>query len=323
MVDAVLAILRCPGCGARLTRISDRSGNASLACQQCAFAAPIVAGIPRFVEEPADALARRTAESFGYEWTAFGDWQPSGQTNFEQYFGDLTADQLAGRMVLDAGCGMGRHARQMAERAGIVVAMDFSRAIDQAARNAAPRENVVCVQGDVLRPPFADGAFDFLYCLGVLHHITDTEGAIRALAAKVRPGGRMRVYLYWKRHGVVGALLAGVAVVRRVTTQLPFAVLRVLCWVLAVALFTAVVMPYRLLSRLGVRRHESWPLFVYARYPFQVLYNDQFDRFSAPLEKRYDAAEVHALLRRAGLADVRVWPSFGWMAEGTRPESPT
>src|SRR2546426_5015037 len=43
----------------------------------------------------------------------------------------------------------------------------------------------------------------------------------------------------------------------------------------------------RLTSRVGAR-HETWPLFVYAKYPFNVLYNDQFDRFSAPIEKRYD-----------------------------------
>ncbi len=36
-----------------------------------------------------------------------------------------------------------------------------------------------------------------------------------------------------------------------------------------------------------------------------MLYNDQFDRFSAPIEKRYDADEVRRLLERAGLQDVQ------------------
>ena len=69
---------------------------------------------------------------------------------------------------------------------------------------------------------------------------------------------------------------------------------------------------------LGVRAHQDWPLFVYSKYPFQVLYNDQFDRFSAPIEKRYDADEVERLLEAAGLDAVEVRPCFGWIGEGTK-----
>ena len=39
----------------------------------------------------------------------------------------------------------------------------------------------------------------------------------------------------------------------------------------------------------------------YARYPFRVCVNDQFNRLSAPIENRYTRAEVEAWLLRAGL----------------------
>jgi hypothetical protein len=95
-------------------------------------------------------------------------------------------------------------------------------------------------------------------------------------------------------------------------------VLKALCWLLSVALLVVVVWPYRVLSALGVRAHQDWPLFVYTKYPFNVLYNDQFDRFSAPIEKRYDPDEVKALMTRVGLEDVTVRPCFGWIGEGRR-----
>ena len=60
----------------------------------------------------------------------------------------------------------------------------------------------------------------------------------------------------------------------------------------------------------------------YAKYSFTVLYNDQFDRFSAPIEKRYDPDEVRELLRAAGLSDVQVRPCFGWIADGIKPTAP-
>ena len=315
---ALVSLLRCPACGGGFSPpVSDDPSR--LSCGDCGRDVPVVDGIPRFETVAADPLARSTQDSFGYEWTEFGDWRPSGAMSFQQYFGDLDPESLRSWVVLDAGCGMGRHARQVGDHAGFVVAMDFSRAIDQAAKNVAGMENVACVQANVFTPPFADASFDFVYSLGVLHHVDETALAVKRLAAKLKPGGSLRLYLYWKRRGVSGFLLRVVTLLRRVTTRLPFGVLRALCWALSVAVFVLVVVPYRVFSRFGVRRHASWPLFVYAAYPFRVLYNDQFDRFSAPLEKRYDAEDVSALLQAAGLEQVRVWPSFGWMGEGVRP----
>jgi SAM-dependent methyltransferase len=214
---------------------------------------------------------------------------------------------------------MGRHARHVARSAERVVALDFSRAIDQAARNTADLPNVECVQGDLLVLPFADNTFDFVYSLGVLHHLEQTHAAVDSLVRKLKPGGRMRIYLYWKRHGWKGRLLDAVTVSRRFTTQMPFPALRACCAVLSVGLFGAIVLPYRTLSAAGIRGHEDWPLFVYSKYPFNVLYNDQFDRFSAPIEKRYDVNEAASLLKNAGLVDVAVRSCFGWIVDGTKP----
>jgi SAM-dependent methyltransferase len=320
MRPGLVSLLRCPSCAATLTSTLSRDGSmGAVTCTDCGLKAPIRDGIPRFVDVPEDETARRTQASFGYEWTHFNDWKKSGTTNFDDYFQGIDLVALAGRVVLDAGCGMGRHAIQMAKVAGQVVAVDFSRAIDQTSRNASNLSNVDCVQADLLALPLADGSFDFVYSMGVLHHLAETERALAGLIRKVRPGGRVRVYLYWKGHGLKGLALATVAAIRRVTTRTPFAILRTACYVLSVGLYVAVVMPYRALSALGVSGHKTWPLFVYSKYPFNVLYNDQFDRFSAPIEKRYDADEVRRLLEDAGLTDVSIRACFGWIAEGTKP----
>jgi hypothetical protein len=63
---------------------------------------------------------------------------------------------------------------------------------------------------------------------------------------------------------------------------------------------------------------ESWPLAIYVKYPFNVLYNDQFDRFSAPIEKRYSEEEVRDLLESAGLRSVRVHSKYGWIGDGVK-----
>lgn len=311
-----LMLLRCPNCRGHLYR----AASDDLTCRQCGRVTPVVNGIPRFVQDEdldAGGAASRTRASFGYEWTHFNDWKPSGET-FGDYFANFDLDWLNGRTVLDAGCGMGRHARQIAPFADTVVAVDFSNAIDEAARNVADQGNVQCVQGDLTRLPVADEAFDLVFSMGVLHHIADTAGTLRGLVRALKPGGRLRLYLYWKRTGLAGALLSLVSLARTVTVRLPFPLLRILCWLLAVALMAGVVMPYRLMTTLGVDVKDTWPLAIYAKYPFNVLYNDQFDRFSAPIEKRYSEAEVAELLASVGLREVKVFSRFGWIGDGIK-----
>lgn len=319
MIESLLPLLACPACARPLDAPAASVADSAITCPHCRHRIPVVRGIPRFVDVPDTDDARRTQASFGYEWTHFNDWQPSGETNFTDYFAGLDLGSLRNAAVLDAGCGMGRHARQIAPHARAVVAVDFSAAIEQAARNTAPQANVTCMQADLTRLPLRDETFDYVYSLGVLHHIADTEGTLAGLVRKVKPGGRIRIYLYWKREGFVGLLLSLATAARLVTTRLPFPLLRALCWLLSVVLFGAVILPYRLLGALGVRGIDNWPLWVYTKYPFRVLYNDQFDRFSAPIEKRYSPDEVRAMLARLGLTDITVRPCFGWVGEGTRP----
>lgn len=108
-----------------------------------------------------------------------------------------------GDLVLDLGCGFGRHAYEAARRGGRVVAADFSGAELKEVRNTfdamldageiAPGTAVGTVQGDGTRLPFTDGAFDRVIASEVLEHIPDDDDAVAELARVLRPGGTMAV----------------------------------------------------------------------------------------------------------------------------------
>jgi hypothetical protein len=135
----------------------------------------------------------------------------------------------------------------------------------------------------------------------------------------------VHVYLYWVPEQAWHArVLRAVTAARRVTVRLPHRLLHALCVPLAALLALTVVWPYRLLRRVPRLRRpaEAFPLKTYADYPFGVLVNDQFDRFSAPLERRYTRAEVEEMLQRAGLEDVTVLPNHGWIGDGRVPPGP-
>jgi len=154
----------------------------------------------------------------------------------------------------------------------------------------------------------------------VLHHLPDPEAGFRELLAYGRPGSGVIIYVYWSLNDEPSwkrRLLSAVGAVRRATVGLPFPILRVFSWIVAVGCEVIFVLPYRLLRDSRYRDFaETLPLKTYAQFPFRCLYQDQFDRFSAPIEHRYDRHEVEEWLERAGLVDIRILSGAGWRAMG-------
>ena len=154
---------------------------------------------------------------------------------------------------------------------------------------------------------------------GSVEGLPDPEHALKSIVPFARPGGRVHIYLYWlSPYGSHRTVLQLVGLVRRVSVRLPHRLLHVLWYPLAAGLYFAVVRPYR---ELRARPHgrflaDRFPLKTYADYPFGVLVDDQFDRFSAPLEHRYSEGEDREMLVRSGLTKVTVETNAGWLADG-------
>jgi SAM-dependent methyltransferase/uncharacterized protein YbaR (Trm112 family) len=321
--------LRCTACGGPLA-----AGEAELRCVLCAETFPIADGIPRMLTasarralrgESGDALDPRqvaTAQSFGYEWQRFHEMYAEWEASFLEYVAPHGPDFFRGKRVLDAGCGSGRHAHWAGRYGAEVWAVDLGPAVEVARRNTADLPNVHVVQADLHRLPFPEESFDYVYSFGVLHHLPEPEAAFRGLLRYLKPGGEAQIYLYWQPEGqpIKRLLLAGVSAARAVTRRLPHPLLYGLSYPAAAAAYLGFVWPYRALRRLGAGAlAESLPMRQYAAYPFRVCVNDQFDRFSAPIENRYTRAEVLSWLQRAGLQEPSVHANYGWIGRGRKP----
>ena len=325
-----LHLLRCLECRERLELAELRDGISSLGpdgvlrCRMCAAEYPISGGTPRMLVSPMGdeegGVKTRTGESFAYEWEHFGALRTQWRENFRGYVQPHQPDWFDGRLVLDVGTGSGRHSYEAASLGAQLVAVDIGRSIDVARQNLPP--SALTVQADAELLPFDPGTFDLVMSIGVLHHLPDPERAFRSIVRFAKPGGYVQIYVYWlPARPSHRRILEAVTAARRLTTRLPYRLLHALCYPLSVGLFATCVLPYKGLRRFRHLRRiaDAFPLKTYADYPFRVCVNDQFDRFSAPIERRYTAEQVRQWFVSAGLEDVEIRPHHGWVASGRIP----
>ena len=108
-------------------------------------------------------------------------------------------DVRPGQLLLDAGCGEGRHCFGALERGARVVGLDLDReSLRRAAgalryRAQERRSLGGMLQGNAFQLPFADHTFDRVICAEVMEHVHDYRAAARELARVTRPGGRVAV----------------------------------------------------------------------------------------------------------------------------------
>jgi len=187
-----LNILRCPHDGSKL-----KCEENGLQCtKNIHHFYPVKRSIPRFV--PDDGYV----ESFSYEWTVHHQTQLDSYTgdnsSAEQFFSKtgLTKQDLAGKLVLDAGVGAGRYSDIMTSFGANVFGVDLSFAVDSAWNNLKQTNCFSTVQADISKLPFEKKSFDFIVSIGVLHHTPDTRRYFEMLVPYLKPGGEIAIWVY-------------------------------------------------------------------------------------------------------------------------------
>jgi malonyl-CoA O-methyltransferase len=101
----------------------------------------------------------------------------------------LEQSSLAGKKILDAGCGTGRHIERMrAYRPAEIHGIDASsRMIERARPRFAGDSSVYLHVADLSALPYGDGYFDFVICTLALDHLPDLGAGIRELSRVLRP----------------------------------------------------------------------------------------------------------------------------------------
>ncbi len=264
------------------------------------------------------ALKTQTIQDFGGQWTHF-------QTN-EGYIGSLkllqdflgpllNTQELSGKRVADIGSGNGRIVEMlMAAEVSHVVAIEPSKAFEVLQHNTAHWGNQVqCLklQGEALphEPPL-----DYVFSLGVIHHIPDPVTTLQAAFRALQPGGRLVIWVYGKEGNELYLALS--QSLRLLTVKLPHSFLLGVSWFLY---------PF-LVGYMTMCRWLPLPLRSYMRNLIQRLSRQDriltiYDQLNPAYAHYYTRDEIKASVEAAGYTDVELYHRHGysWTVIGTKP----
>lgn len=291
MRDTLLDLMECPVTRRRLVRRRDGHGAETLTVEdngENGPCYPIIDGIPRFVG------AEDFVESFGFQWNRFDVRQSQEDEETLALKTGVALDLWQDKRVLDGGCGGGRYCRVAAEHGAYVVGVDRSRAVEKARALTEPFANVELIQADLTTLPLKPESFDIVFSIGVLHHSPDPKAAFESLAARVKPGGRLSVWVYrrnwWPQEALNNAL-------RAIAVRIPRRLLLAACR--AGAVLGAIPVVNRTLNKVvNFSNHPRW----------ENRVCDTFDWYSPPWQWHHTPEEVINWFEESAFTEVRELP---------------
>jgi malonyl-CoA O-methyltransferase len=101
---------------------------------------------------------------------------------------------LAGKVVVEAGCGTGKNSQWLAQRCQQLIGLDFSEGMLALARQKVPQPNAQFIQHNILQPwPVAAETADIVLINLVLEHIEQLEPVFQHAAAIMPPNAQLIV----------------------------------------------------------------------------------------------------------------------------------
>ena len=256
-------------------------------------------------------LHKSTVDSFGDEWARFDQSQldPSeAYRRFQEYFSVFPWHLISSDAIgFDMGCGSGRWSSFLAPHVGLLHCIDPSQeALDVARSNLQSFSNVEFHLASVDNPPLPPSSQDFGVSLGVLHHVSDTESAIKSCVSLLKPGAPLLIYLYYSfdNRPFFFKLIWKISdLIRAVVHRLPRRLKNITTDILAIAVYLPFVLFSRICSFFGLNT-SNIPLSYYTQCSFYSIRTDSRDRFGTPIERRFSRADIMSICERAGLENL-------------------
>lgn len=131
-------------------------------------------------------------DACGAAFDRFTSAQDSFSENIERPVIESLAGNVAGRRVLDLGCGSGVYSLGFARQGARVTGIDLSPVMIELTNEKAREQNLALDLrvADISRPlPFDDAQFDIVFTATVLHYVEDLVSFFREASRVIKPQG--------------------------------------------------------------------------------------------------------------------------------------
>src|SRR4029078_4867325 len=131
----------------------------------------------------------------------FPEILPAHREQFMRWTAALPRENWGGAFFLDAGCGIGRNTYwAMIEGAAGGVAFDIAERSLEAARPNLKSYVSVDVRNQSIYKIPEENCFDIVFSIGVIHHLSKPETALRQMVRAAKPGGHVLIWVYGREN---------------------------------------------------------------------------------------------------------------------------
>ena len=241
-----------------------------------------------------EILNQKVLKDFGQEWKKFNQTSLDKEELkylFNQYFDIFPFEKINKNSIgFDLGCGSGRWATFIAPKVKKLNCIDpSSEAILVAKKNLARFKNVNFFNQRISKLKIKKNSQDFGYCLGVLHHTSETVKGVRYCNRILKKGAPFLIYLYYNfenRNWLYRFIWYFSDIVRKFVSLMPFSIKKIITDILALIIYLPFANFSKLIKFIGLN-NSSFPLSYYANKSFYTMRTDSLDRFGTKIEKRY------------------------------------
>ena len=254
---------------------------------------------------------RKVISDFGNEWESYDQSSVDSRElkkQFSDYFKLFSwQEKITNGIGVDFGCGTGRWAKFVSEKVNFLICIDASnKAIKVAKRNLWDKNNCHVIQGRIDTLPILDNSLDFAYSLGVLHHLPNTEQALKKCINKLKPGAPFLLYLYYafdNRPYWYLLIWKCSDILRKIISKAPFRIKYFFSNIISIIIYYPFSRLSLLLEKLGVSV-KNIPLSEYRAKSFYTMRTDSLDRFGTRLEHRFTKKQMEMMMNNAGLEKI-------------------
>ena len=227
-----------------------------------------------------DSQDKKTADAFASSWNNL----PGGSVYTTEQFNDwvepVTQTDVAGKTVLELGCGNGSLLCHMTTwNPSFIEGVDLGESVLSCQKNMAQTgfTNYKITQYDLTK--FQGNGYDLVYCIGVLHHLKKPLDGFESVLRNTKPRGQFHCWVYAKEGNAV--IIYIVDPIRKVVSKLPW-------WFTKYFIATPLVVPYFIYAKIisASKIFQRFPLYEYSRWiskrDFMFFRHVAFDQLVTP-----------------------------------------